>query len=42
MLDYNKDKVSLEDIKSMLDKPEIKKQLSTVSSEGLYLLEIKY
>lgn len=42
MLDYNKGKVSLEEIKLMLDKPEIKKQLTTASSEGLYLVEINY
>lgn len=42
MLDYNKGKITLEDIKEMLNKPLIKKQLSTAQSEGLYLLEIKY
>lgn len=42
MLDFNEDKVSLEEIKKMLDKPENPKQLRTVSSEGLYLLSIKY
>ena len=31
-----------EEIKKMLDKPENPKQLRTVSSEGLYLLSIKY
>lgn len=42
MLDYNKGKTTLEEIKEMLNKPLIKKQLSTAKSEGLYLLEIKY
>ena len=42
MLDYNKGKITLEEIKEMLNKPLIKKQLSTAQSEGLYLLEIKY
>lgn len=42
MLDYNKGKVSLEELKGMLNKPDIKKQLSTAPSEGLYLLDIKY
>lgn len=42
MLDYNKGKVTLEELKDMLNKPDIKKQLSTASGEGLYLLNIKY
>lgn len=42
MLDYNKRKVSLEELKSMLNNPDIKQQLSTAPSEGLYLLDIKY
>ena len=42
MLDYNKNKISLEEIKNMLDNPNEKRQLSTAPSEGLYLREIKY
>ena len=42
LLDFNKGKVSLEDIKSMLENPEIKKQLTTACPNGLYLTKIYY
>lgn len=42
MLDYNKSKVSVVEIKKMLDEPNLKKQLSTAPSQGLYLYKIKY
>lgn len=42
MLDYNKGKISLLEIKEMLDNPSKKRQLLTAPSEGLYLVEIKY
>lgn len=42
MLDYNKGKVDLNDIKKMLDYPENSKQLSTAPAKGLYLEKIYY
>lgn len=42
MLDYNKDKVDLIEIKKMLKYPNEKKQLSTAPAEGLYLISVKY
>ena len=42
MLDYNKEKVSLNDLRNMLDNPEISKQLSTAPAKGLYLEKIFY
>lgn len=42
MLDYNKGKISLPEIKEMLENPSKKRQLLTAPSEGLYLVEIKY
>lgn len=42
MLDYNVDKVSIDYIKDMLNIPNEEKQLTTASSEGLYLIDVEY
>ena len=42
MLDIESKKISLEDIKQALDKPEIEKQFSTALPQGLYLNKIYY
>lgn len=42
LMDYNKDKVSINDLMQMLEKPEQKKQLTTISPNGLYLTKIYY
>ncbi|MBQ9833662.1 MAG: tRNA pseudouridine(38-40) synthase TruA [Bacilli bacterium] len=42
MLDYNKNKVTLEGIAKMLKKPNVTRQLSTAPSNGLYLEKIFY
>ena len=42
MLDVEKEKNTLEDIKEALDKPNVEKQFSTALPEGLYLNKITY
>ena len=42
MLDVEKEKNTLEDIKEALDKPNVDKQFSTALPEGLYLNKITY
>jgi tRNA pseudouridine38-40 synthase len=42
LLDYNKEKVDLDSIKSMLDNPQNKVQLTTICPNGLYLTKIIY
>ena len=42
MLDYNKKKVKINDLKNMLDKPNETKQLTTICPNGLYLVKIYY
>ena len=42
MLCYCNDKITLEEIKTMLNCPNVKKQTETAPAQGLYLLNIKY
>ena len=42
MLDVSNNKCTLEDIKSALDNPQVKKQFKTAVPQGLYLTKISY
>lgn len=42
LLSVGKHKSTLEDIKNMLAKPDIKQELPVVPAEGLYLAQVKY
>ena len=42
MLDYNKGKINLNGLQNMLDNPTNKRQLTTISPNGLYLTKIYY
>ena len=42
MLDYNKGRVTLEEIRKMLNDSNYNKQLSTVKADGLYLIKVCY
>lgn len=42
MLDYSSEKVSINDLKEMLNNPKKKRQLSTACPNGLYLVKIYY
>ena len=42
MLDVSTNKASINDIKEMLEKYDIKKQLSCAPAQGLYLMKIFY
>lgn len=42
MIDVARDKVSLDDVKSMLDNYSVEKELSCAPASGLYLTNIKY
>ena len=42
LIDVGKRKVTVEEIKFMLDNPDIKRQLSTANSCGLYLVKVNY
>lgn len=42
LIDVGKGKVTIEELKSMLDNPDIKRQLSTANPCGLYLVKVYY
>lgn len=42
ILDVGRGKASIEDVKNMLNNPNISKNLSVVPANGLYLIDIKY
>ena len=42
ILDVGRGKATIEDVKYMLNNPNIPKNLSVVPADGLYLVDIKY
>ena len=42
LLDYNKDKITINDLFNMLNNPDNKRQLTTICPNGLYLTKIYY